>query len=109
MLIYEVNLVLQDSIRKDFMKWLFVHIDDMLKIKGFNKAEVFEDQSGSSLNITCNNDLSNYLVSVQYQVNSLEDLKKYFDLDAVRMRGDAINLFGEKFSATRRVLKGLSL
>ncbi len=93
MVIYEVNLLIDDEIYNDYYEWLKVHIQEMLVFKGFILCDIFEIESDKKE------------LSVQYKVKSREDLEDYFLNHAEKMRNGGIKKFTGKFSANRRILK----
>lgn len=93
MLIYEVNLLIENEIKKDYERWLPTHIEAMLEKPGFVSANWFE---------VSNDEQTEWVV--HYHVKSEDDLERYFLEDAPTMRQQAIDLFGDRFDATRRVL-----
>lgn len=95
MLIYEVNLQIQPSIYAAYRQWLTLHIQQVLQFSGFQKAEVFEYKEADS-NSKC--------LCVHYHVAALENLQHYLDHHATALRQDAIDQFGDKFQANRRIL-----
>jgi hypothetical protein len=98
-IIYEVNLEIQIDTLLQFRKWLTEkHIDDMLKFKGFKTADLLELESAKEgVGSLC----------CQYHVESREDLEDYFKNHAAAMRQEGIDLFGQRFTASRRILKKL--
>ena len=92
MIIYEVNLNIEENIFNDYLDWLKTHIKEMLSFDGFQSARLFRHAEEE-----------NQLV-VHYEVTSKEDLNNYFENHAARMREDGINRFGNQFTATRRIL-----
>lgn len=105
MLIYEVNLEVEDDINFKMAGWLPSHIDEMLKFKGFQSAHWYfrkpEDEGSENTNKT--------LWSIHYLVEDRKSLDNYFDNHAEKMRKEGIEKFGNKFSASRRVLNLLSV
>ena len=99
MYIYEVNLDIQLDVYDKYMTWLKTHINEMLKIKGFQSAQVYYRET------TEKNTNNLKLITVHYEVDSQESLNNYFEKQAPQMRQEGIKLFDTKFSATRRVLK----
>ncbi len=95
MVIYEVNLSIDQDIYKDYKHWLDAHIQEMLTFPGFFNATVMhqsmKDDSDRQKHLT-----------VQYQLESAEDLQNYFSEHAPKMRGDGMKRFAGRFSATRR-------
>lgn len=96
MVVYEVNVEIDPEILAEYQQWLPPHVTDMLKHTGFLQAEIFEVLDETT---------PNKKLTIFFQVNSLEDLQHYFDHHAAQMRADAIQRFGEKFRAHRRVHK----
>ncbi|MCL9780219.1 DUF4286 family protein [Vibrio sp. S4M6] len=96
MILYEVNLDISDSIYDDYMAWLTPHIKEMLKFEGFIKADIFHNTES---------EIGVKKVTAAYLVDSEENLNHYLSEMAASMRSDGINRFGDKFSATRRVLR----
>ncbi|MBT4962848.1 MAG: DUF4286 family protein [Francisellaceae bacterium] len=94
MVIYEVNLKVDYDIYENFQKWLNEHIKEMLVFPGFISATILQNTENSP-----NNDLC-----VQYKIESIIFLKKYFDNHAPKMRAEGLNMFENKFQATRRIL-----
>jgi len=96
MVIYEVNLNVNKEIYNEYYIWLISHMDDMLKIQGFKKVEIglVENQL----------DDNKKKVRVSYTIDSYDNLQKYLSLHAPKMRSTAIEMFGDKFHADRRII-----
>lgn len=96
MVIYEVNLDINNEIFENFKVWLFAHVKEMVQFKGFLEAKILleNNEIKESQKITC-----------CYLLDSQENLDNYLKNHAPAMRQDGINKFGNKFSATRRILK----
>ena len=85
--------------------WLPDHIQEMLKFKGFQTAHWYfrrPEDEGSKVE-------GKTLWSIHYLVEDRASLDEYFEKHAERMRAAGKEKFGEKFSATRRVLNLLSV
>jgi len=95
MIFYEVNLEIDQDIYKEYLSWLKDHIQKMLSLKGFVKAQIYEVNSPKT---------SSKTLSVVYEVDSRESLENYFKVDADRMRSEGVERFNGKFKAGRRVL-----
>ena len=95
MIIYEVNLSINNSIYDSYIKWLKRHISQMLTFKGFCKYHLYKVSS---------KDLNQKKICVHYYINSLKDLNDYLNNYAEKMRLDGLNLFSDNFSASRRIL-----
>ncbi|HAT8251802.1 TPA: DUF4286 family protein [Legionella pneumophila] len=99
MVVYEVNLSIDNEIYRDYKDWLDEHILEMLKFPGFLNATVMhQSMDGDS------SDNQKHL-TVQYQLESTEDLQNYFEEHAPKMRGDGMNRFKGRFTATRRTFE----
>ncbi len=96
MILYEVYLTFEPSIRETYLVWLQAHLQDMLSFDGFEKVEVY--RSTLEPNAVC----------VHYTVASRKALDDYLEHHAPRMRSFAIEKFGDKFRATRRILEPLN-
>ncbi len=94
MVIYEVNLNIQATIMDKFITWLKHHMSDVLQLDGFIQATTFKEQ----------NDDESLQLCIHYQTKDMQSLQNYFDHHATAMRQEGIDLFGNQFSATRRVL-----
>ncbi|STX41142.1 Uncharacterised protein [Legionella donaldsonii] len=99
MVVYEVNLSIDKDIFKEYKDWLDEHIQEMLKFPGFINATVmYQSMDGD------NSDNQKHL-TVQYQLESAEDLQHYFKEHAPKMRGDGVKRFSGRFTATRRTFE----
>lgn len=99
MIVYEVNLSIDNKIYKDYKDWLDDHIQEMLKFPGFVNATLMhqsmdEDKSDNQKRLT-----------VQYQIERAEDLQNYMQEHAPKMRMNGIKQFEGQFTATRRTLE----
>ncbi len=95
MVIYEVNLSIDNDIYPDFMKWLKAHVEEMLSLPGFMQARLLKPEEEATS--------TQEAFTVQYQLKSRADLQRYFTEFAPRMREAGIQGFNDKFSAKRRV------
>ncbi len=97
--IYEVNLDVEAAVADDFLAWLRDHVVAILALPGFLDARIsaVEDPPPGRA-----------LWCVHYRVHSRATLQDYFDHHAAAMRGDGIARFGDRFSATRRILEPLA-
>ena len=101
MVIYEVNLTIDDGIYEDFMLWLSDHVNAMLRFSGFIQAGIFKQESEEITN--------QKKVTIQYQLESRKDLERYFTEFAAKMREEGIKLFRDQFSAARRVFEVMEI
>ena len=93
--IYEVNLEADAAIEAAFDTWLRDHIADMLQLPGFRAAEILGDRSAPPGRVRR---------IVQYRLTDQASLDEYLRLHAPRMRARGVELFGDRFTAERRVL-----
>lgn len=110
MVIYEVNLEVDNEIIGEFRKWLPGHIDEMLAIPGILDAQTSIDitsefESGGASHSDLKSLDTVTRITVWYKMQSQEHLNEYFLSHAGRMRAPAVRQFGAKFRAQRRVLK----
>jgi antibiotic biosynthesis monooxygenase (ABM) superfamily enzyme len=97
MIIYEVNLSIDKEIFSEFESWLNNHVREMLQFAGFIQAFILEEEQGESFD--------KQKLTVQYQLDSRDDLENYFVKFASKMREDGIKRFNTQFSATRRIFE----
>lgn len=94
MLIYEVNLQVDNSAAEEMAVWMKEHIREMLRFSGFERAAWYQR----------NPDSGRQQWTVQYHVATRRDLDAYFEQHADRMRQDGLDRFGGRFTADRRIL-----
>lgn len=101
MIVYEVNLEVDNAIFAAYRVWLDEHVRAMLALPGFIGAEVFElrDAAPAALRRS---------LCIQYRLADAADLDRYLRIDAPRMRADAETHFPGRFSANRRILHSLA-
>ena len=98
MIIYEVNLKINNDIYDNFHIWLQDHIEKVLSSAGFLDSKVYNVET----------DIINYkLLSVHYYVKDIDSLNSYFMHHAPKLREEGLTLFLDGFSAKRRILSTL--
>jgi hypothetical protein len=95
-IIYEVNISVQREIEAEYREWLLKHIAEILALPGFLDARSFDVQR------TDDNAMAE--ICVQYRLASQSALDDYFAQHAALLRADGVEKFGDRFSASRRVL-----
>ncbi len=96
-IVYEVNLEIDREVAEAFRGWLRPHIDEMLTIDGFVGARWYErDGVGGATRVHW---------TVHYELEDQASLDAYVAEHADRMRGDGLDSFGGRFTASRRVLR----
>ena len=96
--IYEVNLDVDAGIEADYRAWLRGHVAQMLALPGFldaRMADVLDPPPAPGRVVLC----------VHYRLRDEAALQDYFDRHAAAMRGDGAARFGDRFRASRRVLR----
>ena len=100
MIIYEVNLTINNDIYAEYYHWLIDHVKEMLKFPGFKTVEIAKEKL-----LQDNNNQSK--LTVRYTLNSEDDLDNYLNHHAPRIREEGIKKFGNQFSATRRIFENV--
>lgn len=86
MVIYEVNLTINNEIFTDYYNWLVEHIEIMLQFPGFRKAEISKEKVSE-------NEANSTKIIVHYSLESEQDLENYLKTHAPAMREDGIKKF----------------
>lgn len=95
MIVYEVRISVERAIEVDYRAWLDAHIHEVLATPGFQEAELLrEDDDGARA-----------VWTIRYHLDSREALETYLRDHAPRLRADGQARFGNRFTATRRVLE----
>jgi hypothetical protein len=98
--LYEVNCYLQPEAKAEFLIFLDTHAQELLKLKGFMRAHVYEPEED------CNCPKGAVTVTVQYEVLTRANLEHYFENEAPAMKAETISKFGSKIvGSTRRIIK----
>ncbi len=95
--LYEVTLRVQRAIADDYRAWLDHHVREMLALPGFLDArlsQLDEPAPGVDAVVFC----------CHYRLRDAAALDAYLREHAARMRADGLARFGDRFSASRRVL-----
>ena len=98
--IYEVNLSVLKEIAAEYRVWLTTHVQEMLALPGFTGARIMEtvqDQADAAETVFC----------TQYELVDHAALDDYLRVHSGRMRADGLSRFGDRFRASRRVLRDL--
>lgn len=101
MVVYEVSVDVDVAIRAEYLRWLEAHIAEILALRGFAGADVFEviDPEESGVLRIC----------MQYRLVDETALAVYVREHAPRLRADGLARFGDAMRATRRVMRPLAL
>ena len=94
MVIYEVNIQVDNDAAEEIAVWLKAHVREMLAFDGFEGAVWYQrDPEDGRQQWT-----------LHYRVDGYDNLQAYFDTHAHRMRQDGLDRFGGRFTADRRIL-----
>ena len=96
MVIYEVNITVQERIAADYERWLEGHIREILGLEGFLDARWFRDSDSTP---------GERRLVVHYRLRHRAALDSYLAEHAPRMRRDGVERFPDGFTATRRILE----
>tara|TARA_Y100000814_G_C12024753_1_gene296928 strand:+ start:232 stop:528 length:297 start_codon:yes stop_codon:yes gene_type:complete len=95
MIVYEVNLHIDAIAADEYAEWLGPHIEQILEIEGFQKADWF----------VCDSDDDKVHWSIRYQLDSRESLVNYQKNHAPALIQEGIDKFGKYLSSDRRAMQ----
>lgn len=98
MIVYEVNVEVDDAVREAYRAWLGPHVAEILALPGFIGASVFavrEPAPPAGRHAWC----------MQFRLHDVAALDAYLREHAPRLRADGVARFGGKFTAARRVMQ----
>ncbi len=102
MWIYEVNLTVDRVIAEAYERFLRPHIQQVIEAGGFDGADWWVRQPEDEAS-----DPSKILWTIHYRIASRDRLDAYLKEKAPQLRAEALQLFGNQFTATRRILRKL--
>ena len=97
MIIYNITINIDPSIKKKWLIWINCHIREVLKTGKFTKAiftKIITDESSSEVSY-----------SIQYYAKSKSDLNDYIEKYSGPLKLDGVQKFGEKMLAFRTKLE----
>ncbi|WP_299011898.1 DUF4286 family protein [uncultured Shewanella sp.] len=97
MVIYQVELKIENDIAKEYLEWLTPHMEKMMSFNGFLKVDLYEDLTDK--------EEGNKRYTVIYHLASEADLQAYLSGQAQAMRDEGIKLFGGRCQASRKVCR----
>lgn len=97
MYIYNVTIHIEDSIQKEWLAWIHDHIQEVLATGRFSSAKLTQ--------VLVEEEMGGKTYSVQYTINSRQELDEYYKFDAPKLRSDGMQRFADKMVAFRTELK----
>ncbi|CEK11358.1 DUF4286 family protein [Legionella hackeliae] len=97
MIVYEVNLEVNETIFKEYINWLKPHINELLAIEGFIKADLLFDRFNETKEVR--------KITVAYYLTDYAAYDNYVNNYAAKLREDALRRFNGQFNSSRRVLE----
>lgn len=97
-MIYEVNCMVPELRRTEFLAWLELHVKQLMKLEGFEDATIScleEDDRLPEAHVG---------FCVQYFLEDQQVFEKYLSDYAPPMREDGIRRFGEDLKVYRRLM-----
>lgn len=92
--VYEVTLCVDRELAEDLDTWLAAHVEEMLDVPGFVGADTYAlDDEERACRVTC------------YHVETDALLERYLADEAEERRQSGIDRFGDRLSASRRILR----
>ena len=105
MLIYEVNLTVDEDVAPRYSSWLREHVRDMLDLDGFEAAVWLDRHDDATTVPEADEPTDPRTWTIQYQVRDRSALQSYFDEHADAMRREAVEKFGEHVETSRRIFE----
>ena len=96
-IVYEVTLHVEPSLLPGYDIWLREHVEEMLSLPGFEAAQIFAIEPDTGTGETIGR-------VVHYRLASRHALDDYLHRHAERMRNDGLARFGNRVTASRRIL-----
>ena len=97
MLIYNVTINIDDAVHDEWLTWMETHILEVLDTGKFISAKFTQ--------VLVDEEMEGKTYSVQYTVNSREDLEAYYKEDADNLRIQGLKKFGDKMLTFRTELQ----
>lgn len=97
MYIYNVTINIDDTVHDEWLTWMESHILEVLNTNKFISAKLTQ--------VLVDDEIEGKTYSVQYTVNSREDLDAYYKEDADHLRKQGLKKFGDKMLTFRTELR----
>lgn len=95
MIVYEVNLSVDEAVAAAYAEWLEQHVREMLTLEGFTGATWYTVESDAPGRVAW---------TVHYHLRDRAALAHYLEHHAPAMRRQGTERFAGRFTADRRVL-----
>ena len=89
---YEVQVDLATSAVAEWLDWIGPHAREVVASGGFDAAIIHADTASPGRYV------------IRYSATSVEHINRYLAEHAPRLRADALERFGDRMTASRRVL-----
>jgi hypothetical protein len=100
MVIYNVTTNIAEEVETQWLHWMRTkHIPAVLATGNFMSARL--------VRVLVEEEMGGATYAAQYAANNKEDLQKYYNYDAPKLREEAMVLFGDKMLAFRTELEVL--
>lgn len=98
MIVYVVELEMDDALRDEYLTWLDEHVRQMLALPGFTGAEVLVRSDPPP-------PPGRFIVQAHYRLRDREAWEGYLAHHAPRMREAGLARFGQRVRASRTLLE----
>jgi len=105
MLIYEVNLTVDETVAPRYSTWLREHVREMLALDGFEAAVWFDRHEDGDTVPADEEPTDPRTWTLQYQVRDRAALQAYLDEHAERLRREGVEKFGDHVESSRRLFE----
>lgn len=100
MIVYEVQLAMDATLRDEYLAWLRGHVAEMLALPGFLDAEILTRLDPPP-------PAGRWVVCARYRLRDRAAWEAYLSDHAPRMREAGLARFGTRVQATRRLLEAV--
>lgn len=97
MYIYNVTINIDESVHNDWLSWIKDHIQDVLATGCFSTAKLTQ--------VLVEEEMGGITYSIQYSAKTKEDLNKYYNVYAPKLRNESLKKFADKMISFRTELK----
>lgn len=98
--VYEVDIDLDATIRDAYLAWLRPHMRELCALPGFVASQLFEVDEPAA-------EAGRISLCARYLLRDAAALDAYLRDHAPRLRADGEARFGDRFNASRRILRSV--